>query len=484
MARNFPTVRTLFLVWCLVSPAFAVIPGLLGPLQALVALLPQLALLLIGAFGGMMGWQSWRQRARRYWPLLVTMVVLGGLGLWWLSDRRAPVLATPSPISDEQPPGDAGPEQWPAFRGLISGSGGGATPGAVQAGVPPRARWSHRCVADGVYLGSAVVVGERVLVGLSVVTSLKANGSIDCHALANGQLLWSCPTSHPVFCTPVVESGRVYCGEGLHENEDSRLFCLDLATGKTLWTLKTRGHVEASPTIHEGRLYVSAGGDGFYCLEASSGKVVWHRRCGHTDCSAALGHGRVFVGTAYGDDAVLALDAASGKPIWKQPQPLPCWGHPALSSDGKWLLAGLGNGTFGADDPRPAGAVVAFDPVSGQRRWQRKLPDSVNTSLVIVGQEVLVGCKDGRLYCLDLASGQPRWSSLCGKPVLGSPLVLADEIYQAGGDGRLYGLERSTGATKWTFIASDVACESTPFVAESALVMVGGRYLQCLTLSP
>lgn len=458
------------------------IPGLLGPLQALVALLPQLALLLLGAFGGMMRWQSWRQRARRHWPGLALLLGFGGLGLWLLSDRRQPVLATPTPAP--LAPKDAGPESWPAFRGLVSGSGGGATPGAGPSSKPPQARWSRRCVADGLYLGSPVVVRDRVLVGLSLINALKACGSIDCHSLADGKLLWSSPTRHPVFCTPVVEAGRVYCGEGLHENEDSRLFCLDLNTGKTLWTLKTRGHVEASPTLEGGRLYVSAGGDGFYCLEAASGKVIWHNLCGHTDCSAALGEGKVFVGTAYGDNAVLALQATTGKLLWKQSQPLPCWGHPALSPDGRWLVAGLGNGTFGADDPHPAGAVVAFDPATGKPRWRRKLPDSVNTSLVIEGQEILVGCKDGRLYCLDLASGRPRWSAHCGKPVLASPLVLPQQVVQAGGDGRLYALDRSKGSEVWTFVASDVPCESTPFVATSALVMAGGRYLQCLNLSP
>ncbi len=432
-----------------------------------------------------MRWQSWRQRARRHWPLVALVGALAGLGLWLLSDRRQPVLATPTPTpASSEAPGDTGPECWPAFRGLVSGGGGGATPGATSPHTPPRARWSHRCATDGIYLGSPVAVRDRVLVGLSLITALKACGSIDCHRLSDGELLWSCPTRHPIFCTPVVEAGRVYCGEGLHENEDSRLFCLELNTGKTLWTLKTSGHVEASPTLDGGRLYVSAGGDGVYCLDAVSGKVIWHNRCGHTDCSAALGGGKVFVATAYGDNAVLALEAATGRLLWKQQQPLPCWGHPALSPDGQWLVAGLGNGTFGADDPKPAGAVVAFEAATGKPRWRHKLADSVNTSLVVEAQEVLVGCKDGSLYCLDLASGRPRWSAPCGKPVLGSPLVLPQHILQAGGDGRLYALDRTQGKELWTFVASDVPCESTPFLAGSSLLLSGGRYLQCLSFSP
>ena len=60
----------------------------------------------------------------------------------------------------------------------------------------------------------------------------------------------------PVYCTPTVRDGRVYCGEGLHEHTNCRMFCVDAATGKPAWEkpFQTASHTEGAPAVVGGKV--------------------------------------------------------------------------------------------------------------------------------------------------------------------------------------------------------------------------------------
>lgn len=461
--------RTLLLLVALSSPGWAVVPALLGPLAALLEFVPQLLALLLGLFGSMMGFSTWRERARRHSRALA-LVGLAGLGLLWLgAEHRRPVVATPTP----------GPvnESWVSFRGTLSGGGGGVL-GDQFLPEAPGTVWSHSEPEAGLYLSSPVAVNRRVYVGASLLTSTRLSGSLECMDAETGQLVWRSLTRHPVFASPVVGQGRVFCGEGLHQNEDCQLYCLDAGSGRPVWTFPTHGHIESSPTLAQHMLLFSAGGDGFYCLEAATGKQLWHSRCGHTDSSAAVQDGRIFVGTAYGDNAAVCLEQASGRLLWKQKQDLPVWGHAAV--DGPAVFFGLGNGTFGASSPQPRGAVICLDTVSGRQLWRTELPDSVNTSLVLTGANVLCGNRDGYVYCLSRADGRILWKSYCGKPVLASLVLQQESLLVAGGDGRLHQLSRADGRENWSYLVAELPCESSPMLNAGHLFLGCGTKLQCL----
>ena len=55
--------------------------------------------------------------------------------------------------------------------------------------------------------------------------------------------------------TPALAAGRLYVGEGLHEDADCRLYCLEAATGRELWSFAARSHVESSPRVAGGRVF-------------------------------------------------------------------------------------------------------------------------------------------------------------------------------------------------------------------------------------
>lgn len=467
----------LYLLWmmALARPAWAVAPGLIGPLQALIQMLPQMFAALAAVVGSLLSNSYMRLMARRHARILILLgliLLLAVLALLYSArDRRAPIVATPTPQATPSH------QSWVSFRGTLEGGGGGALQGQALSPNPPT-RWIHTDKDNAQYLSSPVALNGYCYAGSSLFGASNSVGAIECFDLKDGALKWKALTRHPVFSSPVIGGGRLYCGEGLHEDNDCKLYCLDAQTGQTVFVVPTRGHVEAAPTLVGDRVLFSAGNEGFYCIQAESGKLIWHSQCGHSDSSAAVGAGRVYVGTAYGDDSVVCMSLADGKKIWKVKQDLPVWGHASLQ--GESLVVGLGNGTFGSSDPHPRGAVVALRVGDGKQLWRHDLPDSVNTSLVLMNSRVLLGCRDGFVYCLNSADGSQLWKAECGKPVLASLVVQDQTLLVAGGDGHLHALEAATGKQLWSYLISDVPCEASPMLNGASLVLGCGSFLECL----
>jgi quinohemoprotein ethanol dehydrogenase len=87
--------------------------------------------------------------------------------------------------------------------------------------------------------------------------------------------------------------------------------------------------LEATPIEVDGRLFITDGHDNIFALNAATGKMLWKLDgfsdetqlaafflcCGRNNHGVAYGDGKVFVGRF--DDSVVALDAETGKVVWQ-----------------------------------------------------------------------------------------------------------------------------------------------------------------------
>ena len=470
-----PLILCLLLLTCL--PARAAVPGLVGPLQTLLAMIPQLFGLLVGLLGGIWSLSYWRIRLRYYARGCAIAVLGAGAAaalVLWRARTPETLLATASPSATAA----AFTRDWPSFRGDLGGGGTGTVDAAALRD-HPLAEWSYSDNDGSEYMSSPVVQGERLYVGTARFKTVEGDGSIECLDARDGHLIWRSVTTFAVFASPIVVDGRIYCGEGLHENRNSRLYCLEAATGKTLYTVPIKSHAEAAPTMCGDRLVFSAGDDGFICIDPKDGHKLWTNDCGHCDCSAASDGTRIYVGTAYKSDSAVCIDLQAGKTIWKVHQDLPLWGHPAVK--GNRVLFGLGNGTFSSSDAKnPRGAVVSIDSLTGAKIWRTEVGDSVNTALCLIGDNVIFGSRDGYVYCIAEADGKLRWKSLCGKPLLSSLVVQGDIVLAAGGDGTISALDLANGKRRWSSTLAPVPFESSPILAGGRLYIGAGPLLLCL----
>ncbi|HWJ70747.1 MAG TPA: PQQ-dependent dehydrogenase, methanol/ethanol family [Sphingobium sp.] len=138
---------------------------------------------------------------------------------------------------------------------------------------------------------------------------------------------------------------------------------------------------EATPIMVDGTLYLVSAYDIVQALDARSGALLWtydpdvreasaRSCCGPVSRGVAVADGRVYLGAL--DGRLIALDAASGKPLWEtqtidQADPLAenytITGAPRIVQD--MVLIGNGGAEFGA-----RGSVSAYDRTSGKRRWR------------------------------------------------------------------------------------------------------------------
>lgn len=73
---------------------------------------------------------------------------------------------------------------------------------------------------------------------------------------------------------PVAAGGMVYAASV----DSHTLFALDARSGKTRWTFTAGGRIDSAPSIYKGLLIFGCADGGVYCLDRTSGEMLWRFR--------------------------------------------------------------------------------------------------------------------------------------------------------------------------------------------------------------
>jgi outer membrane protein assembly factor BamB len=324
-------------------------------------------------------------------------------------------------------------------------------------------------------MSGITVAGDRLYFGAQLTRSSQ-EGQLICLDSATGEEKWRFEGDDdllPVFCTPTVAAGKVYCGEGLHENKGCRMFCLKAADGKPAWDkpFQTTSHTEGAPAVLGDRVFFPAGDDGLIAAKADTGEKLWQFEGGkekgiHIDAAPAVSGNRVFVGSGLYSYVAVCLDANDrGKELWRTDLKLRSFGAPLAS--GKFVFYGIGTGNMGADvhnypeegwndrEEKPAGAVVCLEAATGKEVWRYDLPRSVHTGLAADAFSIYAACRDGNVYAIDRKTGKLRWSRGAGGQTITSGVAVATSgavpvaVYAVSQDGNVVCLNPHTGAVVW-----------------------------------
>jgi outer membrane protein assembly factor BamB len=167
-------------------------------------------------------------------------------------------------------------------------------------------------------------------------------------------------------------------------------------------------------------------------------KQAWASRIGEVPPGA----GPTVVGNtvvvAAADGTVAAIDALSGRDIWR-------------TSVGASIVTGAGtDGKLAAVITRD-NEVVALD--AGKQIWKTKLPAQAFTAPFVAGARVFVLLGDRSVHAFDGASGKTLWSQQRpSEPLVlskaGTILAVGDTLV-VGLGGRLVGLNPSNGSVRW-----------------------------------
>lgn len=187
------------------------------------------------------------------------------------------------------------------------------------------------------------------------------------------------------------------------------------------WKLKIPGgRPLATPAVADGRIYLGSGFGGyeFYCLDATTGRLIWQYQTNDDGPTAAVVDGGYVVFNT--ESCELEVLTVEGKSVWKRWLGDPLMSMPALAN-GRVYMA--------YPDTRGDGEhyLACFELETGDPCWRTKISGEVITTPVLSGNEVYFTTLDGMLHRCDQDTGALLWHEAAR--ATSSPAVLAGQCY-------------------------------------------------------
>jgi len=245
------------------------------------------------------------------------------------------------------------------------------------------------------------------------------------------------PYATEMYSQPTVVSGRIFVG-----GDSGYVYSLEAATGCVYWSFLAQAGVRTAPTIgtvktHSAAKYAVYFGDqraNEYAVDAATGELLWKQRVEDHPLSRILGapklyKGRLYVPVSSGEEgisasaaypcctfrgSVVALDAETGKQIWKTysipetPKPTKknsagtqlsgpagaaIWNSPTIDVKRNALYVGTGD-AYTEPAAKTSDAILAMDLDTGKILWS--FQDIKNDSWAVGcdGKHVVGNCPE------------------------------------------------------------------------------------------
>jgi len=241
----------------------------------------------------------------------------------------------------------------------------------------------------------------------------------------------------------------------------SSLAQIDTANVKNLqarWAVQMPGDgtLESTPLVVDGVMYTSGPVGQVYALDAATGRQIWKYQrtqkkvnpyeANRFNRGVAVLDGRVFFGTL--DAALVALDARTGTPLWEVQVADTMLGYSLTSAPlalKDKIVTGISGGEYGI-----TGFLEAYDPATGKKLWRlNSIPapgepgnetwagDSWKHG---AGGMWLTGSYDAELNTLYWAVGNPG-------PDINGDVRKGDNLYTCS----VLAIDADTGKLKWHY---------------------------------
>jgi outer membrane protein assembly factor BamB len=287
-------------------------------------------------------------------------------------------------------------------------------------------------------------------------------------------VVWKSPIPGLGWSSPAIADGRVFLTTAVRRGEglSLRALALDVRTGKILWDREVRevakapaihqknSHASPTPLVRDGSVFVHFGALGMARLAASDGAIQWI--CTELDYPPMHGSGGspvlhdgklVVVCDGSKDPFVAAVDAETGKVVWKTPRSVAA----RVSHSFVTPTIAVVDGQAQVMAPGPD-HFAAYDLKTGLELWQVKAPGwsvvpqpTLGHGLVIYNHDYdnpeLVAIRLGGKG--DVTETHVAWRIKRGAPSTPSPLLVGQELYFVSDAGIASCVDVKTGERHW-----------------------------------
>ncbi|MCX6624642.1 MAG: PQQ-binding-like beta-propeller repeat protein [Acidobacteria bacterium] len=248
------------------------------------------------------------------------------------------------------------------------------------------------------------------------------------------------------------------------------LFAIDMLSGKLKWTYRPvfssgTASVSTPPAVSGGLVitpFAAAYPGAVVAVSLATGKEVWRGPDPVRNAAVAVDSELAYI---LGKDGnFYAMDARTGQQRWKVPfanNLAPCASRPIVR-DATIYLTGIGAATPG-NPARPAGYYLfALDARTGQERWRYRaeapyVHPGVCLSQPVVTADTIFAAGEAHLYAVERTAGRDRWPPFeVRRPVEGKDrpvevqgLVDAGPVLIGMTSGFLIAFEKDSGRTAW-----------------------------------
>lgn len=298
--------------------------------------------------------------------------------------------------------------------------------------------------------------------------------NLPLHWDAAKNVAWKTALPGKGWSSPALHNGRLYltAAEESGGELSLRALCVEAASGKTAWSTEifktppVRHHQknsQASPTaiVEDGRIYVHFGHYGTACLDLA-GKILWQQNelkyspvHGNGGSPIIVGKALVFSADGASDPAIIALDKATGKVLWKVKRETTAKKNFSFSTPTLITV----NGQPQIISPG-SGVVSALEPATGRELWRCRYGEGYSVIPKPVLGHGLIFLSSGYdkpvLYAIrtggsgDVTDTHIAWKLEKGAPHTPSPLLVGEEIYVVSDAGIATCMDAKTGQIHWS----------------------------------
>lgn len=238
--------------------------------------------------------------------------------------------------------------------------------------------------ATGRYIGGVLVI-DNVILAPSADNKLYA---LDI----NGKLLWEFETNEALWATPVSDGERVFL-----PSMDHTIYALKLSDGDCLWEIDLEGAMVNSAVLSDDKiLYIGTIANEVVAIDAETGKILWRfLTSGAVWSKPTLYNDTLYIGDSNGK--IYALNRADGSVLWEIDSGGSIMGSGAINSDGLVFTTMEGD-------------VIAIN-YAGEKLWSTTIDGTLYNGALVEDDVILIVITKGeKLLVAYNLNGTERWS--------------------------------------------------------------------------